>query len=178
MVDAGVEFRFQQIQFSDQNVMLSNLSWETAGTVVSAPNIMTAFGYVRKANFYGTFRSYVNIPKDSILSFNLTSNDGSLLLLNNITIINNDGSRKSPRSQMISNISLQRGVYLFEIPYFKDSSGDTRQLSLQITNSSVIRGNVTIQDGSFISGYQTYQKIRCELENEESKNSFSSGNNL
>ena len=75
----------------------------------------------RDTNFAFVFKGYINIPKDGFYTFYIESNDGSVLVLNNDKIIDNDGSHGI--SEETASISLKAGMHKIEAKYFQLGGG-------------------------------------------------------
>jgi hypothetical protein len=86
------------------------------------------------------FTGYVNVPADGLWLFSLASCDGSKLLINGNTVINNDGVH-SGGSELTGTVALKAGKHPVEIQYFKNSStsGDNDQLKLSWEGPGVAR---------------------------------------
>jgi hypothetical protein len=64
-----------------------------------------------------SYSGYLKIPRSGIYTFYLKSDDGSRLSVDNITIVNNDGSHR-PRERS-GRIALQKGFHPFEAKHFQ-----------------------------------------------------------
>ncbi len=72
---------------------------------------------------------YINIPADGIYTFALLSDDGSLLIIDGATVIDNDGPH-SPR-EIIGQKALAKGLHTLQVQYFDHNGG---QLRLVVTD--------------------------------------------
>lgn len=70
---------------------------------------------------------YLNVPTDSIFTFAMLSDDGSILKLDNEVVIDNDGLH-SP-VEKIGQKALKKGIHRLEVRYF-DSNGGILRLQL------------------------------------------------
>lgn len=67
------------------------------------------------------FNGYIKIPKDGTYTFHLESNDGSVLLLNDEELINNDGAHGA--SLKSTSTSLKSGFHKIKVKYFQLEGG-------------------------------------------------------
>jgi hypothetical protein len=72
-------------------------------------------------NFGVKYTGYIKIPKDGIYNFYLNSDDGSILLIDNKTIINNDGCHAPIENSGI--VILKEGFHQIEVSYFQQGGG-------------------------------------------------------
>jgi alpha-N-arabinofuranosidase len=72
-------------------------------------------------NFGVKYTGYIKIPKDGMYNFYLNSDDGSILLIDNKTIINNDGCHAPVESSGIA--ILKEGFHQIEVSYFQQGGG-------------------------------------------------------
>ena len=84
----------------------------------------------RSLNYFGlTFESYLEINSDGEYTFELTSDDGSKLYINDEILIDNDGLHGSVAKQ--STIFLEEGFYPIKVEYFEKDRGQTLGLLYQ-----------------------------------------------
>lgn len=72
------------------------------------------FGYI--------FEGYIYIPETDVYEFQTRSDDGSMLYINNIEIVNNDGSHAMITAS--GKIALQKGFHSYKLYYFEDYEGE------------------------------------------------------
>jgi len=72
-------------------------------------------------NFAYTFDGYIKIPKDGLYTFYLNSNDGSVLYLDDLKIIDNDGAHGAYMKS--TSISLNAGMHKIKLKYFQAGGG-------------------------------------------------------
>lgn len=84
-----------------------------------------------RGNIGLVFKGYFSAPIDDVYTFKLTSDDGSMLYLNDVVVVDNDGGH-SP-IEVIGQKALAKGYHKFEVRYF-DSNGGL--LDLVVLNSS------------------------------------------
>ncbi len=71
----------------------------------------------RETDFAFTFKGYIQIPKDGLYTFYLSSNDGSWLYIDGFSLINNDGSHAEIKKS--ASTSLKKGLYKITLKYFQ-----------------------------------------------------------
>jgi hypothetical protein len=81
----------------------------------------------RDQNFAFIFEGYIKIPEDGLYTFFLESNDGSILLLNDHLLIDNDGSHGVYEKK--SSTSLQSGMHKIKVKFFQ--LGGSSQLKIR-----------------------------------------------
>ncbi|MCK5815492.1 MAG: metallophosphoesterase, partial [Flavobacteriaceae bacterium] len=80
-------------------------------------------------NFGYIFEGYIEIPKDGLYTFNLESNDGSALFINDIKVIDNDGAHGA---NLVSvSTSLESGFHKIRVNYFQLGGGKLLNVSWQ-----------------------------------------------
>lgn len=72
------------------------------------------------------FRGYIQILQTGIYRFSLTSDDGSMLYIDNKTVVDNDGLHSA--TERDGEIALQKGIHLFSLDFFEGGGGYTLQL--------------------------------------------------
>ncbi|MCK5872094.1 MAG: chitobiase/beta-hexosaminidase C-terminal domain-containing protein, partial [Methylococcales bacterium] len=78
-------------------------------------------------NFGYIYEGYIKIPKDGLYTFNLESNDGSALFINDIMVIDNDGSHGA---NLVSvSTSLRAGFHKIGVNYFQLGGGKLLNVS-------------------------------------------------
>jgi hexosaminidase len=85
-------------------------------------------GIEREERFGLQFRGYLRIPFDDVYTFELTSDDGSQLIINNTLVIDHDGWHTS--SGRVGSIGLARGHHRLRILYFRGVND--RKLALRV----------------------------------------------
>lgn len=90
-----------------------------------------------KQNFGLIFNGYLNITSDGIYSFNLRSDDGSLLWLNDKVLIDYDGTHgDEPKS---ATIALKKGLHKIKLSYIQASGNSNLALSYQLNDSKAVQ---------------------------------------
>ena len=72
----------------------------------------------RTYDFSYNFTGYVDVPYDGQDTFYINSDDGSRLYVDNILIINNDGTH--PATELSGVIALKAGKHIFSVGYFQN----------------------------------------------------------
>ena len=80
-------------------------------------------------NFAYHFDGYINIPTEGEYTFFTTSDDGSLLYINDVQIVNNDGTHGAEEKS--GSICLQTGYHKFDVGYFEKSGGNALSASYE-----------------------------------------------
>ncbi len=89
----------------------------------------------REAKWVARFEGYIEIPEDGLYTFYLTSDDGSILYLDQEEIVNNDGSHS--RRTRTGNVALEKGYHHFVLDYLQDFS--SQSLSLEYESEKIKR---------------------------------------
>lgn len=96
----------------------------------AAANPAEAFGLV--------FTGYLDAPRDGVYTFNLKSNDGSMLFIDGEKVVDNDGGHKlEVRSGMMG---LRAGKHTLEVRYFQ--AGGDKGLGLSYAGPGIARQTV------------------------------------
>lgn len=72
------------------------------------------FGYV--------FTGYIDVPERDVWEFTVKSDDGSVLFVDGVKIVNNDGSHAAVSAS--GRIALDKGLHPFTLLYFEDYEGE------------------------------------------------------
>ena len=75
----------------------------------------------RDSNYAFVFTGYISVPKDGYYTFYLESNDGSVMILNDDKIIDNDGAHGNAEES--ASISLKAGLHKIDVKYFQLGGG-------------------------------------------------------
>lgn len=93
--------------------------------VISEPLIIEE----AKDEYFGIcFEAYINIPEDGMYSFSLKSDDGSLLFINDVLLIDNDKTHSAV--ELNAGIALARGFHSLKLEYFQKTGGKELELLL------------------------------------------------
>jgi hexosaminidase len=85
-------------------------------------------GVGREENFGLKFGGYLRVPYDDIYSFEITSDDGSQLIVDEQVVIDHDGYHSA--SAKVGAIGLSRGHHRLRVLYFQGGGG--RDLTLRV----------------------------------------------
>ncbi len=114
----GIRFKYFEGKFKRTTDMLT-ASVLKAGTL-SEPSIAGA----ETEDFFGfEFTGYLYVPADGIYDFYTESDDGSVLMIGNEVVVDNDGSHGAIRAT--GKIALSKGYHSFILRYFEDYEGNS-----------------------------------------------------
>ncbi|UCF20550.1 MAG: family 20 glycosylhydrolase [Gemmatimonadota bacterium] len=91
---------------------------------------VTVSGDERDENFGLEFQGYIRVPESAVYTFVLTSDDGSQLLIGDVTIIDNDGYHVP--LEKAGMIALAAGYHAITVRYFQGGGGKDLQLSARV----------------------------------------------
>lgn len=72
------------------------------------------------------YRGYIDVPENGIYSFYLTSDDGSLLSIDNKTVVDNDGLHSA--IERSGEMALKKGLHRFSLDFIEGGGGYTLRL--------------------------------------------------
>lgn len=81
----------------------------------------------RPSNYAVRFEGAVSVPADSYYQFAVESDDGSVLEIDDETVVDNDGNH--PSLMVTGHIPLRRGLHKFRLRYFQAEGGATLRVS-------------------------------------------------
>ena len=114
LVQPGLNYYFIPGDF-DSTSEIDILRASEKGVTNAALNL-TSFS--KKARSFGlVFTGYINIVEDGIYTFTSLSDDGSKVVIDDQTVVNNDG--KHARFALTAGVSLLKGFHKIEIRYFQ-----------------------------------------------------------
>ncbi|BDD01928.1 family 20 glycosylhydrolase [Persicobacter psychrovividus] len=99
-----------------------NRKWVTTSSKIEIPNI------VRKDAFVLRYEGYIKVNATGIHKFLLTSDDGSMLYINDQLVIDNDGVHAPIHKE--KSLLLKKGLYKIRIDYFDLAYGEQLGLSI------------------------------------------------
>ncbi|MCP5517159.1 MAG: hypothetical protein H7A45_07885 [Verrucomicrobiales bacterium] len=100
------------------------------------PNVTLPSGYT---DYYGViYFGYLRVDVPGDYTFHLSSDDGSRLLIDGTTVVDNDGVHAGKES--FGAATLTRGYHAFEVHYFQDGGGAS--LSLEYEGPGINRGSI------------------------------------
>ncbi|MEO6893985.1 MAG: family 20 glycosylhydrolase, partial [Ginsengibacter sp.] len=90
-----------------------------------------------KASSFGLqFRGYIDIPETGIYSFYLTSDDGSVLYIDNKKVVNNDGLHSA--IERSGEMALEKGLHHFSLDFIEGGGGYTLRLLYGLQGSKPV----------------------------------------
>lgn len=84
-----------------------------------------------KGNIGLVFMGYIDVPADGVYTFSLTSDDGSLLYIDDKLLINNDGGHSAV--EVAAQTALKKGAHKLYARYFDHNGG---MLSMRVTDAT------------------------------------------
>ena len=78
------------------------------------------------------YSSWLKVPQKGIYKFIVSSDDGSVLFIDDQEVVNNDGSHSVRRESGI--VGLEKGMHKFDLHYFEDYAGDSLEIKIQSLN--------------------------------------------
>ncbi|MHC4844263.1 MAG: PA14 domain-containing protein, partial [Planctomycetota bacterium] len=83
----------------------------------------------RDENIGLTFEGYITVPADGIYTFYSNSDDGSILYVDSVEVVNNDFNH--PMSEIGGKIALEAGTYRFKLLYYQGRGGKGLEVSIK-----------------------------------------------
>lgn len=117
IMQPGCRYTYHRGIFSETADVLAS-PVDTRG-VLAEPSIEEApdedhFGYI--------FTGYIDVPEKGIYAFSLTSDDGAVLDIDGIRVVNNDGSHSAITT--FGRIPLEAGLHSYRLIYLEDYEGE------------------------------------------------------
>ena len=114
--ERGVRFTYHEGVFSSVADLLKSKILEKG--IVPGPSI----DHIEKEIHFGfTFTGYIWIEEDGVYDFMTLSDDGSVLIIDNELIVDNDGSHAAVSAT--GRVALEKGFHLYQLIYFQDYAG-------------------------------------------------------
>ncbi|MFO0865897.1 MAG: PA14 domain-containing protein [Gemmataceae bacterium] len=85
------------------------------------------------SNYALTFTGFFNAEQDGNYTFNAASDDGSRLIVDGKTVVNNDGIH--PKKSKSGSTKLKKGVHKVEVQFFQGGGEDELSKSISLTVS-------------------------------------------
>jgi hypothetical protein len=83
-----------------------------------------------REDHYGfIYTGYISIPHDGIYEFYTTSDDGSVLYIDDVELVNNDGSHSAITAS--NRLALKKGLHKLRLLYFEDYEGNSIEVGYQ-----------------------------------------------
>lgn len=113
----GLKYKYYEIKVESVNE-IKNYEPKKRGVINSEINISKAEA---EDHFAFVFSGYIKIPKTAYYKFYTYSDDGSVLKIDNNTIVDNDGGHGARRREGV--VALEKGFHKIELLYFEDYMG-------------------------------------------------------
>ena len=134
----GLDYNYYEGSFS----MMPDVTKLTS--VQTGTNANFDLSVANKAEFYAlNFTGYIDVPSDGKYTFYTNSDDGSMLYIDNVPVVNNDGLHGSQEKS--GTIGLKAGKHAINVGYFQASGGkmfsvkyEGPGISKQVIPSSVL----------------------------------------
>ncbi|MGL4852802.1 MAG: GH92 family glycosyl hydrolase [Phocaeicola sp.] len=91
-------------------------------------------GAKQKDHFAFIFSGLIQVPEDGIYTFQTRSDDGSILLINDEKVVDNDGSHAAIPAT--GRVALKKGFHSYKLYYFEDYEGEHLSWSWQTPSDS------------------------------------------
>ena len=78
---------------------------------------------MQEDHFAFIFEGLIDVPEEGIYTFRTTSDDGSVLYIDNQQVVNNDGGHAAVAATGL--IPLKKGLHTFKLLYFEDYEGES-----------------------------------------------------
>lgn len=95
--------------------------------VVNHPDLSEA---QQEDHFAFIFDGLIDVPEEGIYTFRTTSDDGSVLYIDNKLVVNNDGGHAAVAATGL--IPLKKGMHSFKLLYFEDYEGESLDIDWKI----------------------------------------------
>lgn len=113
--------------FRDNFKVVSDMLSRQADSSWQQEKIVVPENLVKSGDPFGLiFTGYFNAPSDGIYTFYLNADDGAVLLINNKTVIDNDGLHSAMEKS--GQVALKKGAHLFELRFIEGGGGYTLEL--------------------------------------------------
>jgi alpha-N-arabinofuranosidase len=139
-LEGKVQFKLEEIKLKNPVNGLNYNYYEYGGS--SLPNFAdlkpkssgTSLNFVipkieRNENFALKYAGYIKIPKDGLYTFYTTSDDGSVILIDNKLVVNNDGQHAMIENS--GNVMLNSGYHKIELLFFQGGGGMGLEVSIK-----------------------------------------------
>ncbi|MDO5571355.1 MAG: GH92 family glycosyl hydrolase [Bacteroidales bacterium] len=129
LIKNGVKYNYYEGYFTQTSDLLkSNPKTTGVDSIVSISNSLQEdhFGYI--------FSGYIYAPENGVYEFFTRSDDGSVLIIGNDMVVNNDGSHAAISAS--GKIALEKGFHSYRLIYFEDYEGEALQWGWKIPGSN------------------------------------------
>jgi hexosaminidase len=93
-------------------------------------------GHSREENFGLQFQGYFKAEQDGIYTFSISSDDGSVLSVDDATVIDNDGLH--PMGEKLGRVWMPKGWHRIEVGYFQAGGGYGLTLAVQVPGGEMV----------------------------------------
>lgn len=90
----------------------------------------------RKDGYALVYEGYFKAPASAEYTFNIVSDDGSKLYINNLEIIDNDGVHAQVEKE--SSVFLEKGLHSFRVSYFEKVGGESFSIMVGVNNNELM----------------------------------------
>ena len=112
----GVNYRYYEGNITHTS-MIEKASLKASG-VLPEPTI----DFVTAEDHYGiVFHGYIDVPQTGVWEFATCSDDGSVLFVDGVPVVDNDGGHSAITA--IGRVPLEKGIHQFRLLYFEDYEG-------------------------------------------------------
>ncbi len=85
--------------------------------------------------YYGlTFDGYINVPETDVYSFYLKSDDGSKLIIDDVKVLDNDGTHGMDEKRL--DVALEKGLHKISLQFFQHGGGQGLSLEWKQTGKT------------------------------------------
>ena len=88
---------------------------------------------LQEDHFGFKFESFIEIPGDGLYDFYTISDDGSVLWIDGIKVVDNDGSHAAVK--VVGTIALKKGVHRINVSYIEDYEGNSLEVGMSVSGS-------------------------------------------
>lgn len=121
----GVEYKYYEADFKLTHTdMIASAKLVKEGTM----NNFSIASATAKDSMAFAFKTYIKIPEKGVYQFYTFSDDGSKLLIDGQTVVDNDGSHSLKRAE--GKIALEAGYHELKLLYFENYMGEFLEVGL------------------------------------------------
>ena len=120
----GLAYQYFEADAMDMNVLTTSSPKQKG--IAAVPNVSVK---LRKDKYGLAFEGYIQVEKTGGYQFFTKSDDGSILLIDDQEIVNNDGNHGS--EEKVGRCILEKGYHRFKLLYFDSGGGNDLSVSYQ-----------------------------------------------
>jgi hypothetical protein len=120
----GLAYQYFEADVMDMNVVITSSPKQKG--IAAVPNESVK---LRKDKYGLMFEGYIQVEKTGGYQFFTKSDDGSILLIDDQEIVNNDGNHGS--EEKVGRCILEKGFHRFKVVYFDSGGGNDLSVSYQ-----------------------------------------------